>query len=341
MPKNLYKRGGVWWARITVAGAEYRESLRTDNRDEAKEKLEEFRRGHKRGDRFSATRMTWAEGVQHYDATVLPSLRPSTAKRYQVSLGMVDQYLRPFYLHEITSRQISELIAARRKEGATNATINRDLTAISRVLAAGAGELATDQNPAKNYDRSLNREKRDPIVLPTWKQVADAIKRAPTPLWGLIIDYASKSGMRENEILTLEKPRVDLKRLAVTLHRTKGGRLRVVPLSGPLLEDCPAILKKAMKRGERFVFGHKGDETLKNFASRFAYWRQKNGVAFRFHDLRHLFAVTYLQRAGNIYDLQRILGHGSIKTTELYLEYLTPDERRKAMMGSAQFSAQS
>jgi len=93
-------------------------------------------------------------------------------------------------------------------------------------------------------------------------------------------------------------------------------------------------------RGQRLVFGREGDTALKNFASRYATWRRKNKVGFRFHGLRHLFAVTYLQRGGDIYDLQRILGHASIKTTELYLDYLTPEERRTAMTGSAQTTAQ-
>jgi integrase/recombinase XerD len=51
---------------------------------------------------------------------------------------------------------------------------------------------------------------------------------------------------------------------------------------------------------------------------------------FRFHDLRHWFAVEYLKRGGSIYHLQKILGHASIKTTELYLDHLTPDEAARA-----------
>jgi integrase/recombinase XerD len=61
---------------------------------------------------------------------------------------------------------------------------------------------------------------------------------------------------------------------------------------------------------------------------------------FRFHDLRHLFAVEYLrQRRGSLYDLQLVLGHKSIKTTEGYLAHLTPDERHDAIHGAAQNSA--
>jgi len=62
---------------------------------------------------------------------------------------------------------------------------------------------------------------------------------------------------------------------------------------------------------------------------------------FRFHDMRHLFAVRYLrEQRGTIYDLQQVLGHASIKTTEIYLAYLTPAERTAAIQGVTQNSAQ-
>ena len=56
-------------------------------------------------------------------------------------------------------------------------------------------------------------------------------------------------------------------------------------------------------------------------------------MRFRFHDLRHLFAVRYLQSGGSIYILQGIMGHGSVKTTEIYLAYLTPDQQQSAKLG--------
>jgi len=60
-------------------------------------------------------------------------------------------------------------------------------------------------------------------------------------------------------------------------------------------------------------------ERYANVSSRFAAIRSRAGRTvkpFRFHDLRHWFAVDYLRRGGSIYDLQKILGHSSIRTTE-------------------------
>ena len=49
-------------------------------------------------------------------------------------------------------------------------------------------------------------------------------------------------------------------------------------------------------------------------------------LLFQFHDLRHLHAVNWLKDGRSIYDLQRRLGHTSIKTTEEYCKYLTAEE---------------
>lgn len=278
--------------------------------------------------------MTWDAAATHFENGGMGGVSENTAKRYKVSLRQVRDHLQKFHADEIGPRQITDLVRARRQEGATNATINRDLTAVSRVLAASLGSGANDHNAARDYDRSLNREKRLPIELPTAEDIAHAAGNAPDA-WRPIIMFAAHTGMRQAEILTLEWRAVDLERGAITLHKTKGRRLRVIPLAGPLLAQARETLERLPQaRGEVF-------RNFRNFPSRFAAWRAAQSVPFRFHDLRHWFAVTYLQRGGNIYDLQRILGHASIKTTELYLDYLTPAERRKVITGPAQNPAHS
>jgi integrase/recombinase XerD len=49
-------------------------------------------------------------------------------------------------------------------------------------------------------------------------------------------------------------------------------------------------------------------------------------VQFRFHDLRHLYAVEMLRSGTSIYRVSQHLGHTSVSTTEIYLAHLMPEE---------------
>jgi len=51
---------------------------------------------------------------------------------------------------------------------------------------------------------------------------------------------------------------------------------------------------------------------------------------FRFHDLRHTFASHFMMNGGNIYDLQKILGHTQIEMTMRYA-HLSPDHLAEAI----------
>ena len=49
------------------------------------------------------------------------------------------------------------------RKGVSNATRRRDLTAVSSVLRFAVSQGWRDDNPAKEWDRSVIRERRDPF----------------------------------------------------------------------------------------------------------------------------------------------------------------------------------
>jgi hypothetical protein len=62
----------------------------------------------------------------------------------------------------------------------------------------------------------------------------------------------------------------------------------------------------------------------------------QNFRPFRFHDLRHVHAVNWLKCGRSIHVLQQRLGHTSVKTTEMYLAYLTPEQKQTLMFARLQ-----
>ena len=235
----------------------------------------------------------------------------------------------------------------RARRGVSNATIRRDLSALASVLDAAIDEGWISDNPAHSFDRRRLTEKRDPIVLPDNESIA-----AVLALGTRFVDmaaFARLTGMREEEIASLRHDQVDRSRMAISLIHTKGRRAREVPL-------CPAALA-VIDRQPQFlrspwVFWRGQGERFKHVGAQFyatnrrvAQKAAQQGRAFRpfrFHDLRHLFAVEYLREGrGSIYALQQILGHSTVKTTEGYLRHLTPGEAQIAMHGVAQNGAQN
>jgi integrase/recombinase XerD len=196
-----------------------------------------------------------------------------------------------------------------------------------------------------NHAHAVNRkripERRIPIVLPQQESILAMIDALPTKIAD-ICSFAIETGMRQDEIVQLEWSCIDTKRRIATIHKTKGSKLRAVPLSARAL----AILKRQPRTAySGIVFWRGKGLTIDWVSSQFGAVARKltqtlkGFVRFRFHDLRHLFAVQYLRKGGSIYTLQGILGHTSIQTTEMYLAHLTPDQQNVARLGKAQKSS--
>ena len=321
---NLFKRDGVWYARIQVRGRDVRRSLRTSSRAEAKKRLPAVLAQAEHFRFFGESRHTWKEAVVEWAKEAGGSLKRSTLKRYLVSLGQLRGFMDDLYVDEISSRTVSQ---AARRAGASNSTRRRDITAISAVLRWCVVHNWREDNPARAFDRSIIRERRDPIVLPEDAAISAVIASAPGN-FARMIQFAQYTGMRQEEIASLEHSDIDPRRRAVQLTRTKTSRPRSVPLDDRALGTLAGTPQRL---GSAVVFWHGAGDRYLNVASRFAAIVRKAGVRrFRFHDLRHWFAVDYLRRGGSIYQLQQILGHSSIKTTVIYLAYLTPDEQNVA-----------
>lgn len=349
MPKGLYTRNGIYWARFKVRGIEYRESLRTRSVALAERRLKAAREaveaqvfyGEREKVSWMAAVVSWAQ-LGHR----AQGIKESTFDRYTVSLGQLRPWLDAKHLHEIDTKALKAIVHDRQRAGATNATIRRDMTAISSVLAHAVDKDWIEDNPAKTMDRSRFKERRQKIILPRAESVEQVFA-----LGSRFIDMAElalETGMREEEIADLTHDRIDRQRKVAVLEDNKGDRVRQVPLSDramAIIGRQPRFLKSpwAFWRAEGARFKNVASQfyaTVKRVARKAA----QDGAEFkrfRFHDLRHLFAVTFLrERRGTIYDLQQILGHASIKTTEGYLDHLTPDERRDAIQGVAQIPAQ-
>lgn len=343
---NLYRRGETWWARFKVRGIEYRRSLRTSVRGEAERRLKRLKDTVEGEARFGIVApRSFANAADSWESHSTNDLRPGTVRRYLVSLKQCWPLLAEMPVQTIDAAKLRELVKARRIQGATTATIRRDLTAISAVLRHAADEeWMEDVNPtlAVRSRRSM-RESRDPITLPRDEDIAAVMAAAPDRFRDAI-ELARETGMRLEEIFGLTWKQLSGGEITIT---GKGNKRRVIPLSRKVRR---IIDRKPQKLKSPWVFYHSDGERWSSPSARFgdisrrvarkAQKAAQDFQHFRFHDLRHLYAVEYLRaKRGTLYDLQMLLGHASVTTTEDYLEHLTPDQRLAAMHGAARKKA--
>lgn len=265
-----------------------------------------------------------------------------TFQRYVCSIGQLKPFLEGKYLDEINHRFLTELARARQAaDRISNATLKRDLGALSSLLNFAMDQGWQSTNPVLPRLQRI-KERRDPISLPSPEDVEKLIQRAPGML-GAMIRAARLTGCRQDELTTLKWANVDLKNKRLTVAKGKGNKLRVIDLEpfggAAFFASLPAGIANAAVFHHTGRFGpprKRGPQRYANVSSRFARLSQEIAKAdpgftrFPFHNLRHLHAVEWLRSGRTVYDLQHRFGHSSIKTTEIYLKYLTPEEARVA-----------
>ncbi len=148
---------------------------------------------------------------------------------------------------------------------------------------------------------------------------------------------AIHTGMRLGELAGLQWEDVDLEKRLITVKHsfdgpTKSGDVRHVPILDPI---HPVLLRRSHARRSKLVFpnrtGVMHQPSARVFQEAFQKIVRKSGISASagghrlvFHSLRHTFASHWMMAGGDIFKLQRILGHSALAMTQRY-SHLAPD----------------
>ncbi len=136
----------------------------------------------------------------------------------------------------------------------------------------------------------------------------------------LMTELALKTGLRRSELANLETKDIHLDFLVV--RNGKGGKDRVILLVVSITQRLKNFTQ-GMKPEEK-VFKLKAT-CISNKIRQFAKKAGLNG--FHTHTMRHKFATDLLERGANIKQVQELLGHENLATTEVYLS--TTDQGKR------------
>jgi integrase/recombinase XerD len=348
-PPGCYWRGSTLWGRVQVKGRRIPRSLNTNDPAIAKRRFAEIKaRLHADAYHGDAQR-SLEEAYQGWEAHLARQvangvLGQKTKTRYLVSLKQLAPYLEGRTLTDIDMRFLGRVVEAREQKGVTNATIKRDLVALSSLMNFALDKGWVEQNPVL-IKLPRVKEGKHQIEPPRREDIDLALSRAPGML-GPLARLAMATGARLDELVTAKRDQIDHARQQLVIVG-KGAKRRVVDLkvmnAYGLIAALPAYV------GSSYLFWHGKGEPYRNASSNFANnvvnataeWAKANGVefrTFRFHDLRHWHAIEFLKAGwGTIYDLKQRLGHASLTTTEIYLSggFLTEGEIVTAKYGRA------
>jgi len=194
--------------------------------------------------------------------------------------------------------------------------------------------IHTLQHDWKVFDvLRVNKPRMLPVVLsPGEVRLVLSGVRHPVRRMALATIYAL--GLRLNEGLSLETGHIDSARLLVWVRDGKGARDRGVPLPRPLLDRLRRYWKtERPASATKYLFVPSGgkaplhETTLqKTFLAARADARLAKEATI--HTLRHSYATHLLEAGISLRTIQQVLGHKSLRTTELYMHVTQPGVER-------------
>ncbi|OGP25111.1 MAG: hypothetical protein A2X93_06150 [Deltaproteobacteria bacterium GWC2_56_8] len=332
---GLFKRGRVWWMSFTHNGERIQRSTKVKDRKLA-EKIEAK----------VVTKIAegkWFEKPVTADKTLgdlldkyikehsAPNKAPGTANNDICMVKDMKEFFGDTRLKDVTPSLISAYRAKCREKGLAAASLNHRRTLLHQAFKLAVREWEWCQtNPVEKVSREKVRNERDRwLTVNEEKKLIEKCVLHPTlkenktePRYWLqeIVVFALSTGMRQDEILSLEWPDVDLFRKTVTVVRSKNGEKRTIPLNQKAFELLKEKAKVRHIRNSYVFASEAGSKILRRNLLR-AFYNVVDRAKiedFRFHDLRHTFATRLAQAGVDLYKIAKLLGHKDIKMTQRY-----------------------
>jgi integrase len=280
---------------------------------------------------------------QWLDLHSKPNLRShdDNEERYRVHVA-------PFFgdapLTVVTATRILEFRAKLQGTSLKPRTVNLVLALIRAILRfavtnshiatsptdrVGRGKLMVPIEKAK-LAPPIERPEDVGRVLAALREIGEESRR---PWLYPFFSLLAYTGLRRGEALGLRWSDIDLERRMITVRRsysgqTKSSRHRTVPMSPVLVATLRAARASDPWKGELCFPNESGEMYSRNskveafFQRALARCRLRR---IRVHDLRHVFASHFVMGGGDIFTLQRILGHSTPKLTSDTYAHLSPD----------------
>ena len=220
----------------------------------------------------------------------------------------------------ITTAEVLAFQHGLKAKGYAPGTCNRVLVLVRYLfnLAAKWEVEGAGQNPARKVDLyKLNNERQTFLSKEQVAALLDALAMSHNKDLLAIVKFLLLTGARKQEALKAEWRQVDLANRTWVIPLSKSGTARKVAIS-----DALVALLETLPSREKSPYLFTNPATAKPYVAIWYAWdsaRKRAGLAYvRIHDLRHSFASFLVNSGRSLYEVQKLLGHAHIKTTQRY-----------------------
>ena len=246
----------------------------------------------------------------------------NTIKSYNIDLKNFFDYLEK-NIKEVNTEDIYEYIEYLKGKYVYN-TVIRKVSSIKSLFKFCYMEKLIDKDPS-NKIKNLNKEKRLPeiLTLEEIKKIINSFDHTPENRRNqMICKMLIATGARISEILNLEIKNVENTDFEFVKVFGKGSKYRYIPIYPELENELKEYINVYRSQLKSSV----GSFLLFPGIRRENFWKVLNkhalnvGIEKKIHPhlFRHSTATLLLENGADIRMVQEILGHASIKTTEIY-----------------------
>lgn len=328
---SIYKdpRTGIYYANfVDTSGKRVRKSLETRNRAVAAMKEGEFLTKRKVQD---SPKVALESFLARYRAFLAATRKPDTARHFEIGLKKLLAFKPDIkFLDDITPGVLDDCaITLKAKIKGPNAPgLNRAIRAVKTAMRqAEFWDLIAPQNWRKV---SKFKESKGRVEYHTPAEIKQILKIFNAD-WQLVVLLGCRAGLRRGEIAALTWDDVDFKNNQIYVAPNKTEKYRYVPIAKDLRAALLAAKKRA-KKGTKYVIMVGEARGSQFFLSAYYLKATKGKFSFKcgLHKLRHTFASHLVQAGVDLYRVSKLLGHSSIKMTEIYA-HLAPADLKAAV----------
>lgn len=237
---------------------------------------------------------------------------------------------------------IQEYLADLKRKKYADATVARKVAAVKsffgfltaeQIIPADPTETLASPRVGKALPKPISPEQVDELLEQPLRRNTPEAKRDKA-----MLELLYATGMRVTELVSLNVDSVELRNDAAYVRCTgKGSKERTIPMHEHAAEAVQAYLDEARpllvrSKHERALFVNRRGERL----TRQGFWlilksyAKSANIASHVtpHTLRHSFATHMLRGGASLRNVQELLGHANISTTQVYTQ-LTADHMRE------------